>query len=78
MKRLWADLNKHATDIVYYEKKKMLPLTNKEDPEFFHICKEKFHDIDDNNDDSNDGEFDARNFYGDAPELDNVHDYDDE
>ena len=66
MKKFCADLRKHATEIINYEKKEMLPLIDEEirsfnDKEFSHICKNKFHDVHDSNDNINDSDNDRNN-----------------
>ena len=81
----WANLRKHATEIIKYENEEMLPLTDGEiesynNKKFCHICKKKFDDDDDDshgrdddsNDDSDDKRFDTRKFYGGAVVLDGV------
>ena len=54
MKKFFKDLREHATKIINYEKKKMIPLTTKE--EIYHnkqkicyICKKEFNNNDKNN-----------------------------
>ena len=66
MKKFCADLKKHATESINYEKKEMLPLTdgkiesyNKK--KFCHICKNKFYDVDDRDDNSNNDSDDDSN-----------------
>ena len=53
MKNLCLDLREHATKIINYEKKEMIPLTKKEEKKHnkqkvCHICKKRF-STDDNN-----------------------------
>ena len=87
MKKFCADLKKHAADVIDFEKKEILPLTDKEiesynHQKFHHICKAKFLDVDDSDDDNDDdskddsdGEgFNTRDFHGDAAGLDDVDD----
>ena len=89
---------KYAIKIFNYEEKEILLLTNEENDSYsnqklYHICKKKFFDVDDNNDNGESGNeerFDLgklhgnsarlREFYGDAaePDIDNdFYDYDD-
>ena len=47
MKKFCKDLKEHATRIINYEKKKIIPLTKEEkinynDQQIFHICKKEF------------------------------------
>ena len=47
MKKFCKDLREHATKIINYEKKDMIPLTKKEkenhnNQKIFYICKKKF------------------------------------
>ena len=81
MKKFCADLRKHTAETVNWEKTKCRHWQGKiesdNDKKFFHICKKKFHDVDDssdsddsnddNDDDSNnDEEFDVRRFQCDV------------
>ena len=79
MRKLCANLKKHATEIINFEKKKVLPLTDEEigsyiNQKFCHICKKKVHDADDNDDDIVDDndieELSVRMFNDDAAGLD--------
>ena len=59
MKKFCADLKKHAREIINNEKKEMLPLTDGgiesyNNKKFCHICRKKFHDVDDRDNNSND------------------------
>ena len=47
MKKFWKDLREHSTKIINYEKKKMIPLTTKEEIDYnkqtiCYICKKEF------------------------------------
>ena len=47
MKKFCKDLREHATKIINYEKKKMIPLTTKEEIDYYkqkicYICKKEF------------------------------------
>ena len=74
MKRFCADLRKYEAEIGHYKKRKILPQTDKENEScnnetFSRIFKVTFHDVHDNNYDSNDDnndikEFDAESFMG--------------
>ena len=53
MKNFCLDLRKHATKIINYEKKEMIPLTKKEEKKYnkqkvYHICKKRFSTDDSN------------------------------
>ena len=77
MKRFCANLRNYATEVIKYEKKEMLPLTDEEigsyiNQIFYHICQKILYDVDDinNNDDnddsndhSNDEEFNTRELH---------------
>ena len=54
MKKFCKDLREHATKIINYEKKKMIPLTTKEEiyynkQKICYICKKEFDNNDKNN-----------------------------
>ena len=53
MKKFCKDLREHATKIINYEKKKMIPLTTEEkihynEQNICYICKKEFHKSDKN------------------------------
>ena len=57
--KFYEDLEKHATEVINYQKKEILPLIDEEigsynNKKFCHICKKKFYDVDDNNENSSD------------------------
>ena len=65
MKKFCADLRKHATEIINYDKKEMLPLADENiesyrNKKFCHIYKKKSHDVDDNENDNRDDSDDYR------------------
>ena len=75
MKKFCADLKKHAVEMINYEKKDMLSLTNEEiescsNQKVCNICK-KFYGVDESDDDK----FNARKFHGDASGFDDFDDY---
>ena len=89
--KFYEDLEKHATEVINYQKKEILPLIDEEigsynNQKFCHICKKKFYDVDDNNensnDDSNGGDssdedvFIPKRFHGDATGLKDGDEYD--
>ena len=50
MKNFCLDLREHATKIIHYEKKEMIPLTKKEEKKHnkqkvCHICKKRFREV---------------------------------
>ena len=83
MKKSCADMKNHATEIISYETKEMLPLTDGEIEsnkiqKFCHICKKKFSDVNvscdknDSNDDKDNEKNNIRTFHGDIAGLDDV------
>ena len=92
MERFCADLKDHATEIIIYGKKEILPLTDEDiesysNQKFCHICQKKFYDVNDTDDNGNNGYdydldddlFDVRKVHGNVvqPDID-IDYYDDD
>ena len=68
MENVWADLKKHAVEIINYEKKEMLLLTEG------NWITTQIYDAGDRKDESNDEESDVKKFQGNAVVFDDVDD----